>query len=104
VKVRQGWSGEVAPSRWAKFDIELEEEDLRRLLVPVFAPQPPPTQVPVDLSFRVLEIEAEILVMTKLVARYGYPREEGKTKVIDLQRLRDRLLQSFKKEATDAAG
>jgi hypothetical protein len=32
MRVKQGWSGEIAPNQWAKVDLELEEEDLRRLL------------------------------------------------------------------------
>jgi hypothetical protein len=80
VQVRHGWSGEVAPNRWAKFDITLEEEDLRRLV----GAGPGTLTLTTTLAYQLLEAEAERLVFDKLIRRYGYDRGDGMQKIHDL--------------------
>ncbi len=73
--VRQGWSGETASNRWAKFDIELDETDLGRLLREHDI-APPEALSTVD-AYRLLEAEAERLVRVKLAQRYGMRDDDG---------------------------
>ena len=82
MKIRQGWSGEVKPNRWAKFDICLEEEDLRRLLGPGYQAL---RNLNTSTAFQLLELEAERLVLIKLISRYGYEPDEGKSSVDKLE-------------------
>lgn len=88
MRIRQGWSGQVSstPDRWAKFDIELEEDDLRRLLA-ALPGYPAATMciLPTGVVFHLLEIEAEILVYTKLMLSYGYPAAEAQAKLTELR-------------------
>lgn len=93
MKVRQGWSGEVEPNRWAKFDIELEEDDLRRV---ARQHDIDPAALPGRLAFLLLEVEAEMLVLTKLIGRYGYPQVEGQEKIARLKTQKDSLLAQAK--------
>lgn len=78
MRVRQGWSGEVEPNRWAKFDLELEEDDLRRVLQQHDLVGVDP---PLATCFQILELEAERLVMVKLMTRYGYPEVAGRDRL-----------------------
>lgn len=93
--VRQGWSGEVKPNQWAKFDVELDEGDLQRLLLMAGIDTLSPAALPVSLAFQLLEVEAEFLVIAKLVARYEYPAEQAgpQFKALDKQKgaLLDRI-------------
>lgn len=96
VRVRQGWSGEVAPNTWAKADIELEEDDLRRLLI---AEGVLPSQYdlrlilpPID-AYRLLEIEAEILLSLKLITRYGM---DGAAKLEQLRQAKAKIISQVK--------
>lgn len=88
MKVRHGWSGEVKPNVWAKAQVELEEEDLRRLLVQIGLPDFFP--ISVSHAYQLLEVEAERLLTVKLIARYGYDGDaalaaltEQRTKIIN---------------------
>lgn len=91
MKIRQGWSGQVSanPDRWAKYDVTLEEEDLRRLLNraikdPRVLSDYLAHALTTGLAGLLLETEAEILVYRKLVASYGYPQADGKIKLDEL--------------------
>lgn len=94
MRVRQGWSGQVStnPDRWAKFDVELEECDLFRLLAGVVNGADVHTTIPVTTAFQLLELEAEILVYVKLITRYGYPATDGKAKLDELRRQKATVL------------
>jgi len=95
VLVRHGWSGEVQPNVWAKIDITLEEEDLRRILGPGYRDLPGLTTA---VAYQLLELECERLVMAKLVTRHGYNPVEGAAKIGELDQqknaIRDRLLRA----------
>lgn len=80
MRVRQGWSGEYKPNRWGKFSVELDEEDLRRILMehqPADLVEQTSKTIPVLLAYRLLEIEAERLVVRKLCTRYEFDADEG---------------------------
>jgi hypothetical protein len=76
MRVRHGWSSEVAPNKWAKVDVELEEEDLRRLLHAA-ALTSQLDIIPVHLAFSLLAVEAEALLTTKLITSYGM-KDDGR--------------------------
>lgn len=88
MQVRQGWSGEVAPGRWAKFDVTLDEEDLRRLLGPDYRKLKALTPA---IAYTILELEAERLVIAKLVNRYGMDRDEGGKAIAELEAQRTQV-------------
>ncbi len=88
MQLRQGWSGEVAPGRWAKFDITLDEEDLRRLLGPGYKDLKMLTPA---VAYTILELEAERLVIAKLVNRYGMDRDEGAQTIATLEAQRHQV-------------
>jgi hypothetical protein len=71
MRVRQGWSGEVEPDRWAKYSVELDEADLCRLL-----PDVDLSAVPVVRLYQLLDNEAEILITAKLQAKHGFKANE----------------------------
>lgn len=88
MELRQGWSGEVAPGRWAKFDITLQEEDLRRLLGSDYKELKALTPA---VAYTILELEAERLVIAKLVNRYGMDRDEGAQSIATLEAQRNQV-------------
>jgi hypothetical protein len=100
VRVRQGWSGEVKPNVWAKFDVELEEEDLRRLLAASpLGGNGVPGELSTTLAYRLLEVEAERLVTVKLVTRYGFDYDAGTTKINELTGRRDHLVEDILRQS-----
>lgn len=76
MRVRQGWSGEVKPNQWAKVSVELDEDDFRRLIREAglldFI-----QSVPLMTVYSLLELEAERLILIKLMVRHGYDHETG---------------------------
>ncbi len=74
-------------NRWAKFDITLEEEDLRRLVG-----EEKRRSIDTTLAYRLLELEAERLVMAKLVSRYGYNPTDGREILTSLRKQIDALV------------
>lgn len=92
MRVRHGWSGETSSNRWAKFDLELEEEDLRRLLTSKDLPASTVDTLSLNQAFRLLEIEAERLVLVKLAARFGYDPAEARSQIKELAAESDTIL------------
>ncbi len=96
MQLRQGWSGEVAPGRWAKFDITLEEEDLFRLIANAFGEDFDTDrlldEIPVSQAYQILEIEAEILVLSKLVVRYGMSGDQAVPQIDALRKQQNAIL------------
>ncbi len=72
-----GWSGEVSSGRWAKADVTLEEEDLRRLLRAHDLADAEDLLTTTE-AYRLLEGEAERLILLKLVMRHGLPIDDAK--------------------------
>ncbi len=62
MKVRRGWSGEVTPNNWVKFDIELEQTDLDALL----AEEVPGAfgSLTVGDAYRLLGVQAQIIMLS----------------------------------------
>lgn len=87
MRVRQGWSGEISPNTWAKFDVELDEDDLDRMLRsfhPVLIGLDAAETLGHATSYQLLELEAEFLVTSKLIIRYGFNAVEGRRKLDEL--------------------
>jgi hypothetical protein len=95
MRIRQGWSGEVEPGRWAKFDIELEEEDVFRILRKAGAGADDGARLTTGLVYQLLEAEAERLMYVKLTQRYGYPKAQSAAKIEKLEEQKQRLLDDF---------
>ncbi len=99
MRVMQGWSGETATNRWAKVDVTVEEEDLRRILHT--AGLPVDQQLSTADAFKLLAGEAERLVLVKLMVSYGYPVTEAQQKIAAITATADRVLAHYR-QATDA--
>lgn len=74
MRVRLGWSGEI-DSKWHKVDVELEEDDLQRMFYAADIGAKAST-VSTKVAFHLLKNEAEVLLLTKLVAQ-GYPADKA---------------------------
>lgn len=91
MQVEQGWSGEVRPNQWAKIKIVLDETDLRRMLHAEGYPALDPATLPVMLVYKLLDIEAERLLLGKLAARYGQ-LDEHRPRLVELRDQRAQAL------------
>ncbi len=91
MQVKQGWSGEVDPNKWAKITVELDEGDLGRILrqagLNVQA-----ERLPVITAYSLLEVEAEKLILMKLIIRHGYPQDQGGRELAEFEQARIALL------------
>lgn len=69
MRVRQGWSGEFTPNQWGKLDIDVDEDDLYRMLIENGLPE----DVTLTNSevFALLNSEARRLLATALLDRFG---------------------------------
>lgn len=95
MKVKQGWSGEVESNRWAKITVELDEGDLGRILREAGI-SAPADQLPVMPAYSLLEVEAERLILMKLVVRHGYPKEQGGKELAEFEQAKLALLGQIK--------
>lgn len=94
MKVRHGWSGEIKPNVWGKVQIELEEEDLRRLLMQNDLPADFP--ISVNHAYQLLEVEAERLLTAKLISRFGF---DGQDQLAALTEQRIKIIEKLKSMA-----
>lgn len=96
--VTHGWSGEVRPNVWGKASVELDEEDLRRLLSAAEIPHD--VVLTVGEAYWLLEIEAERLLLQKLRSRYDYPKDEYAKKYARLSEEKEHVLGVVREKAT----
>lgn len=80
MRVRMGWSGETQTNVWQKVNVELEQEDLLRLLVEYQIPDELVTRLPTKLLFQLLQNEAECLLLNKL-RTLGYPPDKANARM-----------------------
>jgi hypothetical protein len=78
LKVLKGGSAEVAPNRWAKFDIELDESDLQAIVVKNNLDA---EKLSVGQKYSILTKQAEILI-THQMEREGLKGEKSSTDLI----------------------
>lgn len=95
MRVKQGWSGEVEPNKWSKVTVELDEGDLGRLLreAEIAADM---AHLPTAMVYTLLEVEAERLVLMKLMVRHGYPQQEGVRELAGLQQGKNDCLEAIR--------
>lgn len=80
MRVRMGWSGETETGQWQKADVELDEDDVTRLLLEHELPTDIRTRLPAKLVFQLLQNAAEALLLTRLVA-VGYPTGKAAARI-----------------------
>lgn len=83
VRVRVGWSGETTSNIWQKVDVELEEEDLRRVINTAKLPEDLLSRLPAKICYQLLQNEAETMLLTKLLG-FGYPQEKASSRIAEL--------------------
>ncbi len=94
MRVRQGWSGETAPSQWTKFDVAVDETDLARILAR--AGLPDDTPVTTKTAYVLLSTEAEILLITARMRWADLPAEQARADVEPLVNLRESHLEMLR--------
>lgn len=95
MQVRVGWSGETQHNVWEKADISLDEGDLLRLLAD--ADVPPDRPLPTSVVHKLLQNEAEILLLSKLKDAVGFPAEKASDRQNVLSRQNEAILGALKK-------
>lgn len=83
MRVRLGWSGETESNTWHKVDIELEEEDLTRLLRENQLPEELSARLPTKVCFQLMQNDAEVLLLAKL-RNLGYPHDKANARIATL--------------------
>lgn len=96
-----GWSGETSNNTWQKVDIELEEEDLYRLMQENGFPADLHRRLPTKLCYQLLQNEAEILLMRKL-RDYGYPGDKSNARVAVLLGSTNEIVSAIRGQLTPA--
>lgn len=101
VRVRMGWSGETQPNTWQKVDIELEEEDLHRLMQENDLPDRLQDKLPTRVCYQLLQNEAEVMLLNKLKF-YGYPVDKANARQAVLAGSSHEILAAIKNQLTAA--
>jgi hypothetical protein len=101
VRVRVGWSGEI-DGKWQKADVELEEDDVTRLLADNELPEQLRTRLPVTVAYQLLANQAEMLLLNKLDG-LGYPRDKGERRIDALTNRNTAILDAIRSSITVAA-
>lgn len=96
MRVRTGWSGEIEPNVWVKVDVDLDETDLRRILITAKLAPELADILSTTVVFQLLEAEAECLIIAKLVARYGQPVENVAEKLSAHRRTKEKIIAAIK--------
>lgn len=101
VQVRTGWSGEVEPNVWRKVDVELEEEDLHRLMLEHSLPEYFHERLPVVVAFELLQAHSEILLLRKLTT-LGYPADKATARIRELAEAMATVIAQAQQKLADA--
>jgi hypothetical protein len=96
VHIRDGWTGEYEPNRWGKVNVDLAEEDLLRLVIEAGIPHAVVPSIPVRMVYELLSSEAEILMLVKLITRYGYPAKDGRARITQLEQVKSSTLEKIR--------
>lgn len=86
MRVRTGWSGETQSNVWQKVAIELEEDDLARMLMEHGLPSFLHERLPALVAYELLQSQADILLLRKLIT-LGYPQDKALTRVNELSQM-----------------
>jgi hypothetical protein len=79
VRVRLGWSGETSDNVWQKVDVELEEDDLARILREAEMPEGLSARLPAKVCYQLMQNEAEFMLLGKLKF-LGYPVDKAQAR------------------------
>jgi hypothetical protein len=101
MRVRMGWSGETEPNTWQKVDIELEEQDLLRMMQQNDLPAGIQDRLPTKVCYRLLQNEAEMMLLDKLQT-VGYPPDKAAPRLAALITMNNQIVDSIKKMLTPA--
>lgn len=101
MRVRVGWSGETDGNVWRKADVELEEQDLHRIMIDNDLPDELHERLPVKFAYQLLALEAEALLLGKLVA-LGYPSGTAMERVKSIENNQAAMLAALKQKYTPA--
>jgi len=93
VRVRHGWSGEYKSNQWGKFDVDLDESDVHRLLHEAGLAD---AAVTTTEAFLLLNSEAQRLLISGMMARYDYPRTDGLRDIEKFGQHRDGILATIR--------
>lgn len=96
-----GWSGETEPNQWNKADVTVDEGDLDRLLNEAGLPGGLGGKLPTKLVFQLLQNEAEMLLMTRLIG-HGYPQEQGNGRIEAANNVNNIIIAQIKKQLAAA--
>lgn len=99
--MRVGWSGETSTNIWQKADIELEEDDLSRLLREADLPEGLAVRLPAKVCYQLMQNEAEIMLMTKLM-NLGYPDVQANERIAQLLRANEAIITAIKSKLQPA--
>ncbi len=73
--IRMGWSGETSANIWQRVDVQLDQEDLIRILRENDLPTELAERLPTRVLFQLVQNEAEFLLLSKLKT-LGFPAEQ----------------------------
>jgi hypothetical protein len=95
MKVTLGASIEQANGQWWKCDVELDETDLVRILVQMDGPDP--ARLNTGDVFKILEPEAQRLLLADLMIRHPSTRtEENQRQMLEAAAQRDKAVEQVK--------
>lgn len=82
MRVMRGWSGEVAPNKWAKNDTEADETDLQRLADEY---EFDIKNLTVRDAYLLLSIQTEIFILSDMYSRGAAEKDDIANQVVVLQ-------------------
>lgn len=101
MRVRVGWSGETSTNVWQKVDVELEEEDLHRVIHTAKLPDELIGRLPAKVCYQLLQNEAETMLLTKL-STLGYPQEQASSRIAQLSNGSAEILSAIRSQLSPA--
>lgn len=87
MQVHLGWSGEAANGQWVKFDVTVDETDLRRVLARAGIPED--TKATTKDAYVLLSTEADILLLTTRMRHTGLSAEDAHAELEPLVKRRE---------------
>lgn len=101
MRVRVGWSGETSNNVWQKVDIELEEDDLARLLREADFPEGLAARLPAKVCYQLMQNEGEVMLLSKL-KNFGYPVEQANARIAVLVGSSQQIIEAVKSKLQPA--
>lgn len=99
MRVMVGWSAEVASGVWDKIDVTYDETDWDKL---VFELNLSGLDVPSQLKFQLMEVEAQRMVAAHVATGHPDLRESAKRKLAELTERRSSLVNKVVSQAASS--